>query len=167
MRNTCTRLARGLAQAAERVATLILIAVVAINLGQVVGRYLLMAPIPWAEEAMRYLMIWLMMAGGIACLYRGEHMAIELVQNLVRPDRRTLVRNLLYGVCILFCANLIWFGWPLAIRNAAQVAPASGIPMVVPYIALPIGGVLMIVQIVLGYIGGHAPEHAPEDDHAY
>jgi hypothetical protein len=35
---------------------------------------------------MRYTMIWLMMLGSVACIFRAEHMGIETLENLVRPS---------------------------------------------------------------------------------
>ena len=42
-----------------------------------------------------------------------------------------------------FALALAWFGWPLALRNARQLSPSAQIPMVWPYIAVPVGGALM------------------------
>lgn len=70
-------LARRLAISCEVAAGIILAVVSAINLAQVLGRYFFASSFPWAEEVMRYVMMWLMMLGGTACIYRCEHMAID------------------------------------------------------------------------------------------
>lgn len=142
-----------LARATEIVATLLLITVTALNLTQVVGRYAFSIGFSWTEELMRYLMIWLMMLGSVAAIYRIEHMGVETLEAMVSPRHAGLVRSALYSLGAIFCLVVLIYGWPLALRNAAQVAPASGIPMIYPYMALPVGAALLLTQIALSWFG--------------
>lgn len=151
--------ARMLARTTEVAATLLLIAVTSLNLTQVVGRYVFSTGFSWTEELMRYLMIWLMMLGSVACVFRAEHMAVETIESRVDPARAHLVKSALYSIAAVFCVFVLVYGWPLAMRNASQVAPASGIPMIYPYLALPVGAALMLVQIALTWVAGFEPDH--------
>ncbi len=81
-------------------------------------------------------------------------MAVDTLLDLVGERWRHLLRSILFGIAGLFCLLLVWYGWPAAIHNIRQSAAASGISMVIPYMALPIGGVLMLVQIILCWISG-------------
>lgn len=121
-------LARRLAVSCEVAAGIILAVVSAINLAQVLGRYLFASSFPWAEEVMRYVMMWLMMLGGTACIYRCEHMAIDAVRNWLPERHREWYRNFLFGIAGLFCLLLVWYGWPAALANASQFAAASRLP---------------------------------------
>lgn len=163
MRAHVRSVARGLAVSCEVAAAVILIVVACINLAQVIGRYFFASSFAWAEEVMRYVMVWLMMLGGVACIYRAEHMAIESLIQAVGPAWRNHVRSALYTVAGIFCVLLVVHGWPTAMRNSTQVAAASGMPMIVPYIAIPIGGALMIVQIVLCWFAGYEPAEPTEE----
>lgn len=157
MKTIAFRLARALTRSTEIAATLILIAVTTLNLTQVVGRYAFNTGFSWTEETMRYLMVWLMMLGSVACIFRAEHMALATLENMVPPPKARLVRSALYTVAAIFCVFVLIYGWPLAMRNANQVAPASGIPMIYPYLALPVGAFLMLVQIALTWAAGFEP----------
>lgn len=150
--------ARLLARATEILATLLLVVVTALNLTQVGGRYLFNTGFTWTEEVMRYLMIWLMMAGSVACIFRLEHMGVQMLEQRVAPRNVRFVKSALYSVAAIFCVFILVYGWPLALRNARQVAPASQIPMIVPYMALPVGAALMLVQIALSWFSGFEPE---------
>ncbi|MEQ9635564.1 MAG: TRAP transporter small permease [Devosia marina] len=143
-----------LARTTEILATLLLITVTALNLTQVVGRYAFSIGFSWTEELMRYLMIWLMMLGSVAAIYRIEHMGVETLESMVAPRYAALVRSALYSLGAIFCLVVLIYGWPLALRNAGQVAPASGIPMIYPYLALPVGSALLLIQIGLSWFGG-------------
>ncbi|QYK43493.1 MAG: TRAP transporter small permease [Paracoccaceae bacterium] len=129
-----------------------------LNLTQVGGRYLFGTGFSWTEEVMRYAMIWLMMLGSVACIFRVEHMGIEALEGLVRPQHARFVKSALYTAAAVFCVVILIYGWPLAMRNAAQTAPASGIPMILPYAALPVGAALMLVQIALSWLAGFEPD---------
>ncbi|WP_447927303.1 TRAP transporter small permease [Vreelandella sp. EE27] len=153
-----------LARFCEVSAAVIFIIVCLLNFGQVFSRYILGSSFGWAEEIMRYSMPWIMMLGGTAAIYRGEHMAVDAVPDMFSGRLQHIVRSLLYGVAMIFCMLLVLYGWPAALANTRQSAAASGLPMVVPYMALPIGGALMIVQITLCWITGfdqHTSEKEP------
>lgn len=143
-----------LTRTTETLATLLLIVVTALNLTQVIGRYAFSIGFSWTEELMRYLMIWLMMLGSVAAIYRVEHMGVETLESMVSSRRAPLVRSALYSIGGIFVVVVLIYGWPLAMRNGAQVAPASGIPMIYPYMALPVGAFLILVQIALSWFGG-------------
>lgn len=150
--------ARFLARTTEILATLLIIVVTCLNLTQVSGRYMFNMGFSWTEEYMRYLMIWLMMLGSVACIFRAEHMGIEFLEGLAGPERAPLVKSALYSIAAIFCIYILVNSWPLALRNASQVAPASGISMIYPYMALPVGAALMLVQIVLSWFAGFEPD---------
>ncbi|WP_439561420.1 TRAP transporter small permease [Roseinatronobacter sp.] len=160
MTRIATLAARVLAMSTEIIAGLLLIAVTLLNLTQVGGRYFFNTGFSWTEEVMRYSMIWLMMLGSVACIFRVEHMGIEVLEGLVRPNLVRFVKSALYSVAAIFCVVILYYGWPLALRNAAQTAPASGIPMIIPYAALPVGAALMLVQIALSWLSGFEPDDA-------
>src|SRR5690554_509417 len=71
MKTIAFRLARALTRSTEIAAALILIAVTTLNLTQVVGRYAFNTGFSWTEETMRCLMVWLMMLGSVACIFRA------------------------------------------------------------------------------------------------
>ncbi|TNC60050.1 TRAP transporter small permease [Rubellimicrobium roseum] len=148
------KLARRLALSCELSAAAIFTVVCLLNFTQVIGRYAIGSSLTWAEEIMRYSMIWVMMLGGTAAIYRGDHMAVDSVVEALPSRRRHILRSVLFGIGGTFCVMLAWYGWPAAINNAQQSAAASGLPMILPYLALPIGAVLMLAQIVLCWIVG-------------
>ena len=163
MRRGALILARLIARSTEIIATVLLIVVTLLNLTQVGGRYFFNTGFSWTEEAMRYSMIWLMMMGSVACIFRVEHMGIEALEALVSPRYARFVKSGLYSIAAIFCVVILYYGWPLALRNAKQLAPASQIPMIVPYLALPVGAALMLVEIALTWVVGFEPDTDDEE----
>lgn len=94
---------------AVRIAGVALLAIVAINGANVVGRYFFAAPIGWAEEAMLYLMILLVFTAIATVTWRGGHISIELVMDLmparVRKTVRLLVSLLTIAVCLVVASS--------------------------------------------------------------
>lgn len=155
---TIRDLSRTLARVCEILAAAILLVVCMINFAQVGGRYLMGTSLSWGEETMRYIMMWLMMLGSVTAVYRAEHMAVEGLQDLVSARYRSVARSALYAIGGILFVLLAYYGWAAAIRNLSQHAAASGIPMVVPYMAIPIGSVLILIQIILCWISGFETE---------
>lgn len=150
--------AKNLAKSCEIICALLLIFVSLINVSQVVGRYFLGDSIPWGEEVMRFCMIWLMMLGSVACVYRAEHMAVDGLLGTVKARHRRFMRSALYSVGAAFCLVLVVYGWDAAMSNRTQTAAASGIPMIFPYMAIPVGGMLVFIEIVLSWFTGFSDD---------
>jgi TRAP-type C4-dicarboxylate transport system permease small subunit len=163
MNHAATQAARVLARSTEIIACLLMVLVTVLNLTQVGGRYFFSMGFSWTEEVMRYSMIWLMMMGSVACIFRVEHMGIEALEAMVRPALSRYVKSALYSVGAVFCVVILVYSYPLALRNSAQTAPASGISMMLPYAALPVGSALMLLQIALSWFSGFEPDRDEND----
>lgn len=148
VKNTAFRLGLKLTNATESLAAILLVLVIAFNLAQVFFRYVLVDPLSWSEETMRYTTTWLVLLAGSAALFRGEHMVISLFDNVQSPRLRTSVRMAVLASIAGFCLLLMWEGYPAAIDNMRQVSPAMRIPMTIPYLAIPVGATLMLVKVL-------------------
>lgn len=135
-----------LTRVTEALSAVLLVSVIAMNLAQVFFRYVLVDPLSWSEESMRYVTTWMVVLGGSAALFRGEHMAINLFEGVTSRGLRRLVELLVLASIAGFCALLMWKGFPAAVENMRQVSPAMRIPMTIPYLAVPVGAALMFVK---------------------
>ena len=116
-------------------------------LTQIFFRFVIYRPVPWSEELARYLMIWMGMLGSVVALRKGRHIAVDfLVKKL--PDRiQQVIVRLVRLIIIGFLAIIGWEGIGLAIFNAPQLSAAMEIPMTIPYLAIPVGATMMIVDL--------------------
>lgn len=137
-----------LARATEAIAACLLIAVILMNLAQVFFRYVLVDPISWTEETMRYSTTWMVMLAAAPAFLRREHMEISLFEGVKSPRVRRAVSLGMYACVAGFCLLLIWEGFPAAIDNMRQVSPAVRIPMTIPYLAIPVGATLILINTV-------------------
>lgn len=141
------RVGLALSNGVDRVAAALLLVVIAMNVAQIVYRYILVDPISWSEETMRYATVWMVMLAGSSALFRGEHMEISIFDSVRSPRVRAVVRWIVLAASALLCALLVWWGFAAAIQNVDQRSPAVEIPMVLPYLAIPVGAALMLVKL--------------------
>jgi len=114
----------------------------------VVMRYVFLAPIFWAEELARYLMVWLIFLG--AGLLAGEegHISVNAITRFLNPRSKLMLSRIVRIFGLIFCAVLTWYGWKhtMSVRNSLQVTAALDIPMWLTYLAIPVGGAIMVLR---------------------
>jgi TRAP-type C4-dicarboxylate transport system permease small subunit len=130
----------------------IILLAVAINFANIVGRYVFLAPLPWAEEVLVFLVIWGVCLGASAVTYDNRHLDMDLFTGAFSKAFRTVLEALkllaLVGFCI-FTASNAWTIVALMQRNG-QVSITAGVPMTVPYAAFVLGFSLIAVSAIAG-----------------
>lgn len=122
------------------------------GVAQIVARYILQASLSWSEELMRYLYVWMTMIGTSLAIRKNSFTVIDAIANLIRKksDKAGMV---LYGCITILQAGffilLAVYGWQLASRNFGQLSPAMRFPIGVAYLALPLGGVLGSIYVLI------------------
>lgn len=116
----------------------------------VIMRYFFLFPIFWAEELVRYLMVWMIFVGASQVTKFGGHVAVDIVPRLLSRRVNTLLAFVVNLVCIFFCLVLAYYSLKqmLRVRAAHQISPAMEIPMWIAYLSIPLGTVLMLVRYV-------------------
>lgn len=125
----------------------------AINIINVVGRYVFSAPVFWAEEILIYIVIWtvFLVAGSIT--YRGAHLNMDLLySNLPAPWK--LAVNIAITVtliaCTIFTASESGKIVALHLHNHSVTA-GTGIPLVIPTSALLFGFSFMALAAIVRF----------------
>jgi len=163
MEGGVTSVLRWVVKVTEGAAAVLIGFIVCCNAAQIFCRYVLLDPISWTDEAMRYAMVWVAFLAGSALVFRQEHMALNVFDTIKSKAVVWLLKTFVLVSIFGFAVLLIIYGWPLAIRNIKQFSPSSQVPLVWAYLAVPVGGVLMAVYAVWLLI---FPKSAPviEDD---
>ena len=103
----------------------------------------------WSEEIIRYTCIWMVfLCSGLSIRY-GIHFRVDLL--LSRLPKSMAIALGLFAVTVMlwFEVVLIWFGSEITLLNMEQQSTSLEFPMGYIYAAIPIGGVLMLVETVL------------------
>jgi TRAP-type C4-dicarboxylate transport system permease small subunit len=127
---------------------------VAINFANIIGRYFLSVSLPWAEEAMLFLMIGCVFLGAGPVGWAGRHIRMDVVVSLLPPRARKAFDVLSDLATIATCLALAVFAWPVMTMLAEldQRSQSADIPLVIPQAALPLGLGLMALLVAVRLI---------------
>lgn len=148
MKRLLLALDRWITGAALFVACLLLALVSGLGIWQVVSRFVLQEPSTWTEEAMRRLLIWMVMLGIVAAFRHGALVSVDLMLRLSRGRWLGFVRGAIAAVSLLFLAVLVWYGIDLVVRVRFQTFASMELSMAWAYAALPAGALLSMLAVV-------------------
>jgi TRAP-type transport system small permease protein len=146
-----------------------LIAVIAvIVIASVIFRYGLNDSIAWAEDAAKFLMVWMAFVGAPLGFRHGAHVAIELLPADLPPLLKRTIRLLVHAVVLMLMAVLAWQSWLFAWNGWGQIALTIGdISMFWIFLAIPIGSAIMALialDLLLGALLGLPEPQIAEDE---
>lgn len=128
----------------------IILLAIAINFANIVGRYVFLAPLPWAEEILVFLVIWGVCLGASAVTYDRRHLVMDLFSASFPPRLRIVLDALTLVAMVGFCGFACIQAWKIVAIMArnGQVSITAGVPMTVPYAAFVAGFGLIAVAAV-------------------
>jgi len=148
----------GLARAIERFLDIVLIVALMIMVAsifyQVFGRYVLNHTPAWTEETARFLMAWITMLGSAAIVRHGGHIAVTVLIDALPGRLREGLLWLRDTIILTMAGALAWYGHGFAMIGDRRLSPALEISMYWPFLALPAGGALIALQLLLHRMGG-------------
>lgn len=110
---------------------------------EVFGRYVLGNMSTWTNEFSQYALVWASMLGGAVGLKRGYQVGITSLIDSLPPLPARIVQAAGYAAMLVFLAFMTYYGVDQMLMNRQQTSSTIGIPMSVPYSALPIGFFIM------------------------
>lgn len=113
---------------------------------QVVARHLAGGALHWTEELARHLMIWMLFLGAALALRRGAHLGIDALVERMRPRMQAGVRLLVGLILAGFALLMVQQGVTLSQRTMGQRSSGLGYPMGYVYLAVPVGGGLLLLM---------------------
>jgi len=146
----------------EAAAGTLLLASVAINFANIIGRYFFSVSIPWAEEIMLFLMI-----GGVFLIcgvvgWNGGQIRMDAFVAMVPKKPRRWLELLADVALIATSIVLVVLAFPVVMMLAQfdQRSQAANFPLAIPQAMLPIGFVLMAVLVAIRVVtGAKTPTH--------
>ncbi|WP_180994382.1 TRAP transporter small permease [Bacillus sp. Marseille-P3661] len=120
-------------------------------IAQVFCRYVLNSSLVWSEELARYIMIWIGFLGAACGLPRGELASLTFIREKVPKMLQKLLIISCALLLLMFEGVLLFTGIKFILDNVEQVSPSLGLPMYVPYAAIPFSSILMIIYTIQVY----------------
>ena len=123
---------------------------IAINFANILGRYLFLAPIVWAEEIMIYSMVWMVFIGAVLVSWDGHHLRMDFF-SIMLPSPFKEIMNFAGVVCfLLVCIFVLPQTYTVTelMYRLDQRSVVAEIPMVIPHFAILLGFIMMFIVIV-------------------
>ena len=116
-------------------------------LWQVLSRYVLTSPSTFTDELARLLFIWTGLIGAACAAGQKQHLAINLLPQLLSGSKRQCVLVIIELCTALFAFLILIVGGCLLLKKVittGQVTPVMAISMAYGYAAIPVSGVFML-----------------------
>ena len=117
----------------------------------VVTRYVLNRPVGWSEEVSVYLMIWAAFLGAGYTMLKDGHIGVDILCRKLSPQAQAWLNSAKYLTAMAFLALLAVKGIEdcALSHKLGQVSISElAVPLFIPQLALPVGAVLMALQIL-------------------
>lgn len=141
----------------EGTLVVLLAAIVVVVFLQVLTRYVLNASLSWTEELARFLQVWLVLLASGPCARRGMHVAVDFFTALMPSLAQRLLAVAMHALLVLYAMVIIRYSPDLLEVTLHQAAPALGWSMALPYAALPIGMLFLVLEevgVIYGILRG-------------
>ena len=127
---------------------------IAINFANIVGRYVFLAPLPWAEEVLSFLVIWGVCLGASAVTYDRLHLSMDILFGVYPRAFRRMLDAMILAAIIGFCGFASIQAWRIVKIMAAngQVSITAQIPMTVPYAAFVVGFAMIVLAAIAEFV---------------
>lgn len=131
------------------VLTALFLALVVLGLAQIGFRNLAGTALPWADGAMRAIVLWLTMVGGVVATGRLRHIRIDLVERWLPAKGVVWLRRLVFAATALVCLALTWTSLDIvALEYEFQAVAFLDVPNWVVQVIVPIGFGLMAARFL-------------------
>lgn len=150
MLNAFHRVNRVIVKVQEVATAFLLIGMIGFITVQIILRFFFSFPTPWAEEAARYLMIWITFIGSAGMLIKGEHLMVDVFFAHFSPKLKRVLRIVYDIVIFIFAVFMLYYSYTLLSNPMIQrgVTPILQMPLRLYYLCLPISmGLIALYEV--------------------
>jgi len=149
-------LERGITVLEQILLCCLVVVMFSLTLAQVIFRYLLDSPLVWSEELVRYLLVWTSMIGAAGALRLGSHFSLITFVAHLRPRAAAAVMLVVDLAVGIFAAVVLIQGVRMTTFGFSEQAVSFSVSMGWFYLAVPVGGGLMLWHVAARTIGNWA-----------
>ncbi len=132
---------------------------------EIIFRYVVTYPAFWTEELARYLMFYMVLLGGSVAIRNDGHPALLFILQGFSMSFQKRWKILVDALVFLVLIFIFKEGLIMAVDEMISSTPALRISFFWIYIALPIGSLLMMFELVMKNVFGvQGKEHMSEEN---
>jgi C4-dicarboxylate transporter DctQ subunit len=113
-----------------------------------INRFTAHIAMPWSEELVKYLLVWMTIIGSALGVSTGVHVGIDSLVNLLPEKVRLMVSRSMMIVGAAFSGLFTYIGIELVMKQYVQTSTALNISMGYVYGSIAVGGFLMFIEFV-------------------
>ena len=131
----------------------LILAGIAVNFANVIGRYVFLQPVIWADEAMVYIMVWTVFMGAVLVSFEGQHLKMDFFSIMLPSPWKQIINGIAAVSFLAVCIFVIPQTWAVVklVWSFGQRSVVAEIPLVIPHFALLLGFVLMFLAVVVRF----------------
>jgi C4-dicarboxylate transporter DctQ subunit len=120
----------------------------------IIMRYIFSAASSWAEEAIRYAIIWVSFIGCSQCAKAGSHVGIDIVVDMFPPKLKKISHIIALFLALFFCFVCCYLGILITklVIITNQKSAAIQMPMWLVYISIVLGFGLTALRFLIAAI---------------
>ncbi len=133
------------------IAALMIFASVLITCQMIFVRAVLRQSTIWQTEAVIYLVIAATLLGLPYVQRMRGHVGVDLVPSMLPVGARRVLALVVLLATLIMAAVMTWYGWEMfhiAWSRGWRSETVWGFPLWIPYLAMPLGFVLFLVQLI-------------------
>ncbi len=129
----------------------LMIATTALLFTNVMLRYFFDSALFWAEETLRYCIVWITFIGTATCIREQKHISLDVLMTVLRRKNKRILTGFVQGAVTLSSLVLLYlsFEFVMKIKISGQVsATIGGVPMYIIYSCIPLGFLLTSIRSI-------------------
>ena len=125
-------------------------------------RYVLNNAPTWSEEVARYLMVWMGLLASSIALKKGQHIGLTAIVDKIFSSYKKYAHIAADLFMLFFFAVVFTQGVSMTKFVSIQRSPSANIPMWIPYMSVPAGSLLMLIQTICLLLEKFKPQKKEE-----
>ena len=128
---------------------LLFLTLVCVTFQEVFRRYLFNDPTHWASEFSRFLLIWMTFTGAGIVTRLVTHLTMGFtIHRFVNKTTSRAIKIFISAASLISLILLTYYSAKVTLLAGYRSAPMTGMPMYIPWAALPINGAIMSVYML-------------------
>jgi len=148
------KIAKWLDRLVAYIVIVLLICMVVTTSAGVFWRYALNSALSWSEELGRFLLVWISFLGAALATYRGAHIGINVIFDMLPPRVQLWLGRIVDVMIITFMGSILVNGVKILPAVHVRVAPTLFIHMSMPYLIMPVSAGIIIFQMLVHLLIG-------------
>lgn len=119
-----------------------------------INRFTLNLAMPWTEELVKFLVMWMTMIGAALGIGRSEHVGIDVFVERFPQKLQFIISQFMNLTGIAFSIVFCYIGYLMVAKQYTQKSTALEISMGFVYACIAVGAILMLIEFGYKFYSG-------------